>query len=66
LLLANQLLFGGKVDSRRAVADKFGEFVARLGKGVLYEAGGLVAVEPSLAIVVPLPVLRERCHFLGL
>jgi hypothetical protein len=64
LLLTDEFLFGSKVKGRRAVVDELGELVAGLGEGVLDQAGGLVPVEPALAIVIPLPVLREPRHVL--
>jgi hypothetical protein len=61
-MLALQLFLWCKRWWGREGVEELGEFVAGLWKVVLNNAGGLVAVEPSMSVIVKLPALGERSH----
>jgi hypothetical protein len=62
LLLRLEALLGREIRRRRRGVNVVGELVARFGEVILDVAGRLVAVEPSAAVVVPLPAGGEGGH----
>lgn len=62
LLLRLEAFLRGQGRGGRGGVDEIGELIALLGEVVLDVAGGLVLVEPPLAVVVPLPVFGKARH----